>query len=801
MNTASLRARADTFARYAAYRPDTRPDSAALALAYEAQVFLALGMPDSALAPARASVVLAGTSRGRASVVLAHTTLGEVHHSRGHADSALAEYRTALAAPMRPEQVAERGRLCNDIGIAHHDLGTLDQAREYLERALALREAIGDSEGVGVTLNNIGRLQQTLGRPDASIPWLDRAIAMRRALGDSAGVAAGYANVGYAYDLMAEPARALDAYTAARGALTGLDHPAYQGLALLNIARAQLALGRHAIARDDVIAGLALKRRAGEAAGVSWAYHDLGRAEIALGHLDAGLAWLDSARVAMRALGDHSREGSALYMSGVALQHAGGDANLRRAVDAYAAAMDARLAVGRTAGRDADRIMFAEQDVSLTAKWVSAWLSLAGSVGADSAARASLAAAEQGRARALRDLLQQAGSPMAPAPPRMASPALSFLVTPGAVISWLSLPSGKVHAFCQRVAPRLVDSLVARTRAHIWADREEGRHVIARVSTMLGDSADDTPATCAPSGVSFSDSSLRTRAGVLGALSRILLPARMLSELPDSGELIIVPHGQLALIPFAALPMRRTAEPLGLRYALRYAPSLTMLAMVDAVAARSVNGASALIVADPDMPPDPDGGVAFDALPGARATAAWLATTLRAGEPLTGASATASAVRARLPGAALVHLGTHGRAYDTEARARESFVVLAGRDSSALLRVRDVLALPLLHAELVVLMACETGLGDLKESEGTSGLQRAFLARGARSVLVSLWRVDRESTDTLMRAFYRNWLAPGSIGKAEALRRAQRELLEWRRDRKLDTNPYYWAGFQVVGAR
>jgi CHAT domain-containing protein len=225
--------------------------------------------------------------------------------------------------------------------------------------------------------------------------------------------------------------------------------------------------------------------------------------------------------------------------------------------------------------------------------------------------------------------------------------------------------------------------------------------------------------------------------------------------------------------------------------------------------ANHFTGGSALIVGDPTMPLDPDGG-AFAPLPRARETAKWLADTLGAGGALVGDAATKSAVQGRIATAALVHLGTHGRAYGTEARARDSFVVLAGRDSTALLRVSDVLALPPLGAELVVLMACETGLGDLKESEGTSGLQRAYLARGARSVLVSLWKVDQTTTDELMRAFYHHWLfeavgasstaKPPRRTKAEALRLAEREVRDRRIAAGQDANPYYWAGFQLVGA-
>jgi CHAT domain-containing protein len=450
--------------------------------------------------------------------------------------------------------------------------------------------------------------------------------------------------------------------------------------------------------------------------------------------------------------------------------------------------------------------MFAEQDVSLTSKWVLAWLALKGSARADSVATQSLMAAERGRARALMDLLEKVRpQPLGNgtnAPSRVRAPSLSYLVTQNAIVTWLSLPDGSVRSACQRIAPRTLDTLVARMRAHIWADREGGQHVIARVSTMLADTTDDTPTSCAPASVNASDSITRTRDGVLAALSRLLLPPELLAQLPDSGELVIVPHAQLALVPFAALPVKRPTDLLGLHYALRYAPSLAMLDVVSAAEPRRMDGGTALIVGDPTMPRDPDGQGLFEALPGARETARWLSETVRSTGYLVGADATKEAVVRRLPGATLVHLGTHGRAYGTEARARDSFIVLAGEDSSALLRVRDVLALPQLGAELVVLMACETGLGDLKESEGTSGLQRAFLSRGVRSVMVSLWSVDRDASDLLMRSFYRNWLSAGkAVSKAEALRRAQKEVREFRRGAEQPyTNPYYWAGFQLVGA-
>jgi CHAT domain-containing protein len=154
--------------------------------------------------------------------------------------------------------------------------------------------------------------------------------------------------------------------------------------------------------------------------------------------------------------------------------------------------------------------------------------------------------------------------------------------------------------------------------------------------------------------------------------------------------------------------------------------------------------------------------------------------------------------------AAIVHLATHGFAYSTDAKVLESFVALAP-DSAAdgagngLLTVGEVIDEgPRMTADLVVLSACQTGLGNLTQAEGTVGLQRAFLARGARSVLVSLWSVSDEATELLMRRFYTHWLRDTDVpNKAEALRRAQVDV----RRTPGFAAPRYWAGFQLVGAR
>ena len=85
-------------------------------------------------------------------------------------------------------------------------------------------------------------------------------------------------------------------------------------------------------------------------------------------------------------------------------------------------------------------------------------------------------------------------------------------------------------------------------------------------------------------------------------------------------------------------------------------------------------------------------------------------------------------------------------------------------------------ALDLRGCELVVLSACETGLGEAEDGQGVLGLQRAFQAAGARAVVASLWKVDDAATGVLMERFYTN-LWDKKLPKLEALRQAQLAVL------------------------
>lgn len=94
---------------------------------------------------------------------------------------------------------------------------------------------------------------------------------------------------------------------------------------------------------------------------------------------------------------------------------------------------------------------------------------------------------------------------------------------------------------------------------------------------------------------------------------------------------------------------------------------------------------------------------------------------------------------------------------------------------------------------LVVLSACETGVGDVQNGEGVYGLRRAVVLAGAESLVTSLWQVADDATKDLMVDYYKRLL--NGEGRSEALRNAQLTMMK-SKDR---SHPYYWAAFVPIG--
>jgi CHAT domain-containing protein len=241
-------------------------------------------------------------------------------------------------------------------------------------------------------------------------------------------------------------------------------------------------------------------------------------------------------------------------------------------------------------------------------------------------------------------------------------------------------------------------------------------------------------------------------------------------------NLIIVPHGVLHFLPFAALWDGKRRSYLGDAYALSYAPSATALKFARQRKAQAVG--PVLVVGDPD------GSLPQSALE-ARAV-----SHLYGDEPLIGRAATKDVVIDRAGQAGILHLAAHAVLNPVNPLFTRIELAPDGEQGGGL-EMHEVFGLDLSRTGLVTLSACSTQMGKLSAGDELEGLTRAFLYAGTPAVLASLWNVEDESTAFLMTKFYTH-LRRGT-GRAESLRLAQMET------RKRFPHPYQWAAFVLTG--
>lgn len=318
----------------------------------------------------------------------------------------------------------------------------------------------------------------------------------------------------------------------------------------------------------------------------------------------------------------------------------------------------------------------------------------------------------------------------------------------------------------------------------------------------------------------------------VGAALRGELLDRLIPLVGEASRVYLAPDGDLFELPFDALPIdggRRLIDLWEITYLA------TGRDLLRTVAGSSADAGAPLVVADPDFDLGDTGttgsrpafdcsALSFEPLEGTRREAQRVAAALEV-EALVGPRAVESAVKGRRSPRVL-HIATHGfflppdsdlggdEPSDGGALSRpmppnpllRSGLVLAGARTwcrggictdeaeDGVLTAEDVASLDLFDTGLVVLSACESGLGQIQTGEGVHGLRRAFELAGAQTVVMSLWKVGDEVTETLMGQFYDALV--GGLEPASALRQAQTALRVEHPDR-----PFVWAAFVCQGVK
>jgi CHAT domain-containing protein/Tfp pilus assembly protein PilF len=674
-----------------------------------------------------------------------------------------------------------------------------DRAEPLYQRALDVREkALGPAHrGVGVVLTALGQLYARHGRdPVRAESLLERAMAIQeQALGpkhpDVATVLGGLAMVAESRGQLATASAYYMRALAIQEASTGVDHP--------DVARSLDQLARLARLGHDRTQAVAMMARAH---GIRERYLSdnlaIGSERQKREHLEL---FAEDTDRALSLLAEAPPDVAALRLAlNTHLQRKG------RALDA----MSDSVALLRARATAQDQALF--DRLSQARAQVAMW-TLRGPTGVPAATyRARLEQLQAGVDQLEGDLSRRSAAFRAESSP-VTLEAVQGAIPDGGVLVEFALYRPQAH----RVTSSRYAAFVLRTDAEPrWVDLGDAETIDRLVATWRRALADPKSADARRLGRELD--------------AKVMQPVR---DLSDTGSwLLISPDGQLNVVPFAALVDEQDRYLLE-RYTITYLTSGRDLLRLQVP--RESRSAS-LVVAAPEFgspavrPTETRGQVDysqffFGPLPGVRDEVRALRALLPKARFLIGEEATKDALRSA-HGPEILHIATHGfflpdRQDDADREARaaasgagtrlargagmwtanpllRSGLALTGANQSngeddGILTALEATSLDLWGTRLVVLSACDTGVGDVQRAEGVYGLRRALLLAGAESQLVSLWPVSDRRTRDLMVGYYER-LTTGT-GRSESLRRVQLQLL---RDAR-SAHPYYWASFIQSG--
>jgi CHAT domain-containing protein/Tfp pilus assembly protein PilF len=741
-----------------------------------ANVAVAQGRPDSAAVYYRAALdltVAQGDSARTGDVLNSYAVL----LARGQDPAAAFPlYQRSLSIRRQQGLPAPQALVLNNLGDLLRAQGHFGEAAPRLEEARTLAITGKNVVLLRQILVNLGRAAIGVGDPAGARPPLERALGLADSLGDRGGQAEALNNLSIVARLEDDPRGA------ERLATRSLSAASESGDSSL-VHDAATTLGELAFDRNDLDAAHRWFTRAA-AVGASEASQGAGDI-LNLGAVAARGGRLDEADEHFRRALEQSERTQAPDLAWPALLGLG-DVAERRGADATALAFDRQAAAmieALRAQQGSER-----PSVALLGRRLFAFEALIHLLTRlqprypDSAyAAEAFHWSERARARAFLDLVAASGGSAQRARPLALSEAQGLL------------RSDKEALLAYSVGDSSTSLWVLTRRAWKHVALPPRRALRARIEILRRGLAD--PATA----------DAKVTHGAARALYRTLIePA--LPTLKGVEHLIVAPDGALALVPFEAL-LATDAEtdgppPRGAYLVERYAVSYTPSASALATRGGTGGGTGIVALGDPAFAPDSTGAGGAPMLPRLPNTAAEITALqgLAGGRPievLTGRDATRDRLLALagLSRASLIHVATHGVANEIEPERSGLWLAAApGANGPGFISVSDILALKL-GAGLVTLSACETGLGRLERGEGVVGLTRAFLAAGAQSVMVSLWKVNDPSTALLMGRFYRGLLTDGAPG-ASALAQAKRALLKSAETR----SPFYWAPFVLVGS-
>jgi CHAT domain-containing protein/tetratricopeptide (TPR) repeat protein len=768
--------------------------------------------------------------------------IGKIYNDIGEFQKALEFFAQALTVFRAVDSKPTEAITLNNIGIAYSESGEQQKALDYLQQSLPILRASGDKNSEAYTLLNIGRVYRRSNENKKALEYFNQAQAIQhqtgnraqeaesldeigsvasaegqykkaveyhlqsiqaqRAAGTIRREALSLTKLGEVYNLMDQPERALEQFTNALSILRNIGDLNNSAAVLEGIARAEQKRGNLEEARKNITESLALietvrsrsgslQLRASYRASVETAYEFYievlmqQHAKSPSGGFEAE-ALKASERARARSFLERLSETGINIRQGVDSGLIEEERDLTRLLNAKAQ----REIQLKTRKSNPDEIVMLQREISqLEDKYQQVQVAIRKN-------SPQYAALTQPQPLGLKEIQQQLDPNTLLLEYSLGDERSYLWVVAQNSLKTYELPNRKQ---IETVAQQVKESLTARSVVKSLETSAQRRTRIEQ-----------------------EDAQFQQTATELGRL--ILAPAA--SEL-GTKRLVIVADGVLQYVPFGALSIEGR-RPLIVDHELVSLPSASSFAVQrQNLKSRTPASKAVAVIADPvfsigdarlngdvratevseqsstriieHLTGTANGRLSIPRLPFTRQEADRILAVAPAGSSFEAVDFRANrsiATSGELSKYRYVHFATHG--YLDTTRSGLSAIVLslvdeAGKSQDGFLRTHDIYNLKL-PAELVVLSACETGLGKDVKGEGLEGLMRAFMYAGARRVVVSLWNVNDKATAELMQRLYAGMLRRNKT-PAAALRAAQIEMLRtahWQ-------SPYYWAAFVMQG--
>ena len=765
--------------------------------------------------------------------------IGKIYNDVADWQKALEFYTQALTVFRSLGSTPNEAIILNNIGIAYYESGEHQRGLDYLQQALPLIRAGGNKNSEGYTLLNIGRAYRRLGEFQKALDHDSQALVIQRQTGSRANEAETLDEMGVAYSAQGQHEKALEYHRQAAEIQKATGNVRREAVALMNLGETYNRLEQPDKALEPFTQSLSILRSIG----------DLNSAAIAL----QGLARAEQKRGNLEDANKHIGESVALIetvraRSGSLQMRASYRATMEKAYELYIDVLMQQHAKSPAQGFDAEALKVSERGRarSLLEKLSEAPIDIREGIDPAliekerdlkrvmnaKAQRELQLKARKGSAEEIATLGKELSAlegeyQQVQAAIRKSSPQYSALTQPQ--------PLG-LKEIQQQLDPNtlLLEYSLGETRSYLWLVTPNSLKTfeLAKGAEIEKIARETAESLSARSVIKSLETPAQKQARIAGADAAFEKAAAELSRMilaPASGELgtkrlVIVADGALQYVPFAALPLA-ASRPVVLDHEIVSLQSASAFAVQrQNLAHRTPAPKAVAVIADPvfavadvrfkggaaemtdgstrrleHLPGSASGQLSIPRLPFTRSEADHILAVAPRGSSMKALDFRANrstATSDELSKYRYVHFATHG--YLDTTRAGLSAIVLSlvdeqGKPQDGFLRTHDIYNLKL-PAELVVLSACETGLGKAVTGEGLEGLTRGFMYAGARRVVVSLWNVNDKATAVLMQNFYTGMLR-GNKSPAAALRGAQIQMLRTRQWQ----SPYFWAPFVMQG--